>query len=206
MIEDLKGAISMDKRSNRRRWRNFLAYPSFQFRLAMIQILFVVMVAMALFLPLLIPFSSGSESPNTALMQYASAELVLQVLDRVGLAIVLISIASVLYHILFSHRLCGPLINMGHTFDRVAAGDITRKVFLRRKDFLKEEAARINTMLAALNTRIIDLKTNQEELAAAARQLPDGLYENHLRTLMEENQRLLDQWTVAPDSLPDDPR
>lgn len=189
-------------RNNRRSWRNFLAYPNFQFRLALIQIVFVGVVAAVLFFTLIMPEYGNPITPDNTLMQYAVAQMVLQVFDRVGLAMAAIMVASALYHISFSHRLCGPLINMGHTFDRLAQGDTTRKVFLRRKDFLKKEAQRINEMLSAVETRITELKKNHEAMADAARQLPIGQMEDRLRRLMEENQRLLDQWRVASESQP----
>lgn len=189
-------------RNNRRSWRNFLAYPNFQFRLALVQVVFVGLVAAVLFLTLILPEYGKPITPDNTLMQYAVAQMVLQVFDRVGVAMIAIMVVSALYHIFFSHRLCGPLINMGHTFDRLAQGDTTRKVFLRRKDFLKKEAQRINAMLDAVEIRITELKKNHEAMAGVARQLPVGHLEDRLRGLMEENQRLLDQWRVAFESQP----
>ena len=73
-------------------------------------------------------------------------------MDRVVVVVLLIIAISLIYQIIFSRRMCGPLINIGHTFDYLSKGDMTHQVFLRREDFLKEEAARINDMIASLNS------------------------------------------------------
>ena len=78
---------------------------------------------------------------------------------------------------------------------------MTRKVFLRRKDFLKEEAFRINAMMAALNDKIGLLKANQTDLSLLAAKLPQGSVEDGIRNAIERNQALLDEWTLnKPDS------
>ena len=50
-----------------------------------------------------------------------------------------------------SHRFCGPLINFGHTFAKMAEGDFSSKVHLRKNDFLKAEAAQVNAIIDRLN-------------------------------------------------------
>jgi methyl-accepting chemotaxis protein len=192
------GIIPMTASINRRKWINFLLYPSFQFRLALTQIIFGMLIVTVLFVALLLPTYKDRIFSDNVIMQYTANQLVLQVFDRAMLIALLIIIASAVFHIILSHRLCGPLINMRQSFKRLTDGDTTRKVLLRRKDFLKEEAHLINTMLAAIETRIINLRTNHESMAELVGQLPEGRLENRLRNLVEENQQLLNQWTVTP--------
>jgi signal transduction histidine kinase len=120
----------------------------------------------------------------------------LNLMDRVAVVILLIIIISAIYQIIFSHRLCGPFVNMNHTFECLSKGDLTRKVFLRRKDFLKKEAESINSVVDALNKRICMLKKVQTNLISTVSQLPVGTVEDRLRTLIQQNQELLDEWTV----------
>ena len=136
--------------------------------------------------------------------QYASAEVLLRLLERGGMMTMVIIVISIGYHIAFSHRLCGPLVNMKHTFEALTKGDATRNVYLRRKDFLKAEAQVINQMLDAVRNRIIELQNSQAEIAALARELPHGPVENRLQERLKDHQRLLDQWVVSstPGSAP----
>jgi methyl-accepting chemotaxis protein len=138
---------------------------------------------------------SATEADNLW-FKYASAELFLRVFDFIGLLVLLIIVVSVIFHIIVSSRIFGPLINMQHTFAYIARGDLSRKVILRRKDFLKPEAGNINSMLASLNTRIAALKANQTDLNAIIGQDADANFHPRLRKLAESNQELLDQWIL----------
>jgi methyl-accepting chemotaxis protein len=59
------------------------------------------------------------------------------------------------------------MINFSKTFDRISQGDLTRKVFIRRHDFLKNEARQINEMIDALSNRITTIKTANDLLLSA---------------------------------------
>jgi methyl-accepting chemotaxis protein len=74
---------------------------------------------------------------------------------------------SVLYQVIISHKFCGPLVNFSHTFKKIAQGDFTRKVFLRRNDFLKTEAAQVNDMIDSLSDHIMTLKKDHDRLLSA---------------------------------------
>ncbi len=187
----------MNTARNRRKWRNFLIHPRFQLRLAMIHTVFVLLVVVVLVVAVLAPLYMQMQGPDDLRIRYATAQLLLGILDRIGIVLVLILVISAAYHIVFSHRLCGPLVNIGHTFDAIARGDLTRKVYLRRRDFLKDEAANINTMIIAMETRISDLKANQKGLAVAVGSLPDGEEKNRLEALLKQNEALLRQWVVS---------
>jgi methyl-accepting chemotaxis protein len=186
----------MKTEKNNRRWRNFLIRPDFQLRLALVHIWFVVLVVIVLAVALLVPLYFDIHGSDDLWARYVTAELLLRLLNRLGIVVLLIAVVSAAYHIVFSHRLCGPLVNMGHTFESVGKGNLTRKVRLRRKDFLQEEAAHINGMLSALEMRIGDLKDNQEKASSVVEQLAEGDPEGQLRELVRRNQVLLDQWIV----------
>jgi hypothetical protein len=189
----------MSETKNRRKWRNFLINPGFQLRLALIHTLFVVFVVVMLVVILLSPLYYEIHTTSELWSQYTLGQFMLNLMDRVVVVVLLIIVISVPYQIIFSHRLCGPLVNMGHTFDCLSKGDMTRKVFLRRKDFLKEEAARINGVVSSLNMKVSMLKKIQADLSSTALQLPAGPLEDRLRMLLQQNQEHLDQWTVDVD-------
>lgn len=188
---------------NRRKWRNLLIQPSFQLRLALIHIVLVVTIVAALFAVLASFLYYDLQSSSSDLWaKYALARLMLVVLERMALAVVLIVALSVLYHIIFSHRLCGPLINIGHTIDAISKGDLTRTILLRRNDFLKDEAARINAMMSSLAARIEQLKVNTSQISAILDALPDQAVKDGLRGVVRRNELLLNEWKL--DSEADD--
>ena len=192
----------MTTSGNQRKWRNILVHPSFQLRLALIHFTFVLLVVAVVFAVFAIILHYDLYGSGDLWARYATARLMLVLLERMAGIVLLIVVASVVYHVIFSHRLCGPLVNIGYTFDSIAKGDLTRKVFLRRKDFLKEEASRINDMMAALNGKVRELKTNQANLSQLAARLPQGSAEDGIRNIIDRNQMILDKWTVLdePDS------
>jgi|WetSurMetagenome_2_1015567.scaffolds.fasta_scaffold163444_2 hypothetical protein len=187
----------MDIRRNRRKWRNIVAHPGFQLKLALSHCAFVVAVVFVLVASLLSTFYLDVQGSNDLWARYASAELLWRVFGRFGSAILLILAISAVYHVIFSHRLCGPLVNIRHSIERITEGDVTRKVFLRRADFLKEEAAAINSMLTNLDERISSLKTIHSEIAFAVRQMPQEPEGDRVQTLLDEQERLLDKWVVS---------
>jgi methyl-accepting chemotaxis protein len=187
--------------TNRRKWRNILIHPEFQLHIALTHCAFVAAVVMILAASLLCTFYLDVQGSDDLWTRYVSAELLLRVFGRFGTAIVLIVIISFIYHIVFSHRLCGPLVNMRHTLDEITQGNLTRRVFLRRTDFLKEEATAINAMLGKMNNRIWELKQIQEEALSEMLRSPASHREDRVRVLLLRQQTLLEQWTIEAPSL-----
>jgi hypothetical protein len=73
------------------------------------------------------------------------------------------------------HRICGPLVNFGHTFRRMAQADFTRRVFLRQRDFLHAEALLVNEILDRLNADGRLLKIHLDRVVEAASTLQTDL-------------------------------
>lgn len=70
-----------------------------------------------------------------------------------GLALVMILSLSILF-VLFSHRIAGPVMRIGRTFEDALRGDLTQRIRLRERDELKATADQLNQMLDALQGRI----------------------------------------------------
>lgn len=188
----------MNNPINRRQWRNTLIRPGFQLRLAFAHCAFALAVVMVLIASLISTFYLDVQGSGDLWARYASAELLWRLFGRFGFAILIILLISVVYHIVFSHRLCGPLVNIRHSLERIIEGDLTRKVFLRRTDFLKEEAALINNMMARMDERIASLKANHSDLSVVVQQMPEGPEKDHLDSLLEQQRRLMEQWAASP--------
>ncbi|MBW1728332.1 MAG: methyl-accepting chemotaxis protein [Deltaproteobacteria bacterium] len=90
-----------------------------------------------------------------------------------------------------NHKLCGPLVNFSNTFKKIAQGDLTRKVFLRRYDFLKTEANQINEMIDFLSDHITAIKKDNDRLLSVLKEVDTGKmeknkYENALNTVKKQ--------------------
>ena len=77
------------------------------------------------------------------------------------------AIALPKYQMIINHKFCGPLVNFSHTFKKVSQGDLTRKIYLRQYDFLKNEAAQVNDMIDFLSDHIMTLKKDTDHLFSA---------------------------------------
>ena len=96
--------------------------------------------------------------------QHYSAKFFIVLLDRLSLALIAVLLISLIYQMIINHRFCGPLVNFSHTFKKISQGDLTRKIFLRRYDFLKNEASQVNDMIDFLSDHIMTLKKDHEQL------------------------------------------
>ena len=191
----------MEKHPNRRKLKNFLIRKDVQFRLAFNNLFFLTFVLIVLIATLLSPLYYDMQIATQLWTQYVSANLLWRLLDRTLLAFGVIVIFAVAHQIIFSHRLCGPLINFAKTHEKVIQGDLRRKIHLRRHDYFKPEAALVNRMLDMLGTSIAELKRNQQLLdsTAAALQAGDKLDSEAMMLLqdaLQKNKDCLQFWQI----------
>lgn len=192
----------MEKQPNRRRLKNLLIRKDVQLRLALNNLFFLTFVLIVLIATLLSPLYYDMQQTDQLWTQYVSANLLWRLLDRTLLAFGLIVIFAIAHQIIFSHRLCGPLINFAKTHEKVIQGDLRRKIHLRRHDYFKPEAALVNRMLDMLGTSIAELKRNQQLLdsTAAALQAADNLDSETMMIMqdaLQKNKDCLQFWQIA---------
>ena len=140
-------------------------------------------------------------------VQYLSANMFLVLLDRLVIAMSLIFVISFIHFIVLTHRFCGPLINIKHTIQEVARGNFTRKVFLRKNDFLKEEAATLNHMIDQLSGQYEDIREDNTVLLAMIEEKldenNDGVEINPILNEVKANavhtRDILDKVKIDPD-------
>jgi len=96
--------------------------------------------------------------------QHLAANIFIVLIERSFVALLAILIFSFIHQVIISHRFCGPLVNFNKTFEKISHGDLTRKVFLRRHDFLKNEAAQVNEMIDSLTSFVRKAKENHDRL------------------------------------------
>ena len=177
----------MVQRTNKRKWRNFLINNDIQLRLALHHLIFLIIVIGVVVVTALVPLYKGFQGSDNLWAQYFSAKFFIVIINRLMIATIGIFIFGFIYQVVVTHRFCGPLVNFGHTFHQITQGNLTRKVYLRRKDFLKHEADQVNNMLDALSCNIYELKQYNHLLQEKLEQLTtsDGKGSQSEQTLAE---------------------
>jgi methyl-accepting chemotaxis protein len=184
----------MNRKMNKRKWRNFLIRNDIQLRLAAHHLVFLLVVIGVVIVTALVPLYAGFQDSNEVLWsQYFSAKFFIVILERLMIASIGIFFFGFIYHVVVTHRFCGPLVSFGKTFQQITKGNLTRKVCLRRRDFLKHEANLVNDMLDTLSHNINDLKRYNHLLKAKIEQLNSSGHElSGVKQNLAEIEKLVD--------------
>jgi len=80
------------------------------------------------------------------------------------------------------HRFIGPMYRFSHTFNRIAAGDVSFQIHLRRKDYLTNERDEINHMLSVLSEQIGSAQKDADLAMTLVQQIERAGIEENGRT------------------------
>ena len=175
----------MTKKPNQRSVKNFLVRKDVQLPLLVANLAFLAIVLAVLIAVLLSPLYVDMLNAEQVWVQNVSGHLFLVLLRRITLAMLLILVLAAAHQMILSHRFCGPLVNFGHTFEKMVHADFSRKVYLRKNDFLKTEASRVNAIIDRLNTDGSALKRDMASIAAIVARLKT-------QTMSRETEALID--------------
>ena len=153
----------MTRRKNRRKLRNFIVNKK--------QLLVVVCGTVYIFLSLALvlaviitPVYKDIFKSSEVSLQRESAKDFILLSEKLVIALSAIFVFSMVPLIWLSHRFFGPLINFANIFKRVALGDLTAQVYLRRGDLLKGEARLVNDMIQSLRQTISEIRKQNQQL------------------------------------------
>ena len=148
----------MKSKANRRKLRNFFISKDLQRPMIVAHLAYILYVAVAIIATVLSPFYFDIFKTGDLWVKYLSANMFIVLLERLSITGLFIMVTSFFYFVIFSHKFCGPLVNIGRTIARISERDFTRKIYLRRGDFLKNEAKQVNAMMKALSNSIAIIK------------------------------------------------
>jgi methyl-accepting chemotaxis protein len=168
----------METQNFRRKWCNFLIRKDIQLRLAIYNLLFLLAAIGFVMAMVLIPLYSSFQNPDNLWSQHFSAKLFLVIVDRLVLAFAAIFAVAFVFQIIITHRFAGPLINFSKTFQKISHGDLTRKICLRRKDFLHTEASQVNAMTDALIRLFVKIKDDNDRLLLILQEAASGKWKD----------------------------
>ena len=148
----------MSSNGNRRKLRYFFISKNIQRPMVVAHLVYILLVAVAMIATVLSPFYTDIFKTGDLWVKHFSAKMFIVLLERISLASLFIMVISFFYFIIFSHKIGGPLVNIGRTIERISERDFRRKIYLRKGDFLKKEAKQINSMMMALSNSIANIK------------------------------------------------
>ena len=164
----------MKPKKRPRKLQNYLISKDIQLRMVITNFLYLCLISLVLILTVLSPYFYDIFNDDELWVQYLSAKTFIVLLDRLIIALPLIFVISFIHFIVLTHRFCGPMINIKNTMQEVARGNFTRKVYLRKNDFLKEEAATLNHMIDQLSGYFEDIREDKKTLLAVLEEKLDA--------------------------------
>jgi len=156
----------MKRTANRRRLKNYLIANKIHFKMMLANLMLMLLIFAVVIGAVLYPFYHEIFKIDDIYAQHYSAKFFVVLLDRLSLSLFAVLLIGLIYQIIINHKFCGPLVNFSNTFKKISQGDLTRKIFLRRYDFLKNEAAQVNDMIDFLSDHIMTIKKDHDLLIA----------------------------------------
>lgn len=173
--------------SYKRNLSNFLINRDLQLRLIRNNLFYLLLCVIATASILLYPLIHEMMFVADLESQYRAAQTFLLLVKWLIPAVVIVLILFMGHTIIISHRICGPLVNFTHAFDRMAQGDLTGKVYIRKGDYLQSECDRINLMLDGISGIISRLFTNHNQLLVNLRSLNEQTQEELTKEKLESS-------------------
>jgi methyl-accepting chemotaxis protein len=159
---------------NRRKLKNYLVTNKTHLNMMLANLILMLLVFAVIIVEVILPFYHEIFKIHDVYGQHYSAKFFVILLDRLTISLLVILFFNILFQMIVNHKFCGPLINFSHTFKKIAQGDLTRKVFLRRHDFHKNEAAQVNDMIDSLSKHIMTIKKDHDLLMETLEDIMTG--------------------------------
>ena len=168
----------MEEKHSHRKFRNYFINKNLQLKIAVTNLMYIILVFAILILAVLTPFYFDIFQESELCRQYLSAKLFIVLLERLVIAVVGLSVVAFLHQIVITHKFCGPLVNIGNSFEKISKGDFSRKIHLREYDFLKNEGQQVNDMIVGLSNRVAEIKKENNLLVSALKEVTDNRANN----------------------------
>lgn len=178
---------------SKRSMRNYLVSMDLQLQVLSRSFIYVCLMVMVSIGIILYPLIRDMLFDNDLERQYQAAQTFLSLAKWLVPAILLLLVLFVVHLAVITHRICGPLVNFTHTFDRLAEGDLTRRVRLRKGDYLTRECERINRMIDGLSGIVDRLLADHRRLTATLEELKEKVQGNEAQEKIEQGLELIRQ-------------
>ena len=117
------------------------------------------------------------------------------------ISVVLIGTATIVVVLFISHRIAGPLYKFESLLERMASGDISFDVHLRRKDEVKKLAEAFSKAVRGINDLLCDVKKESTHLNLAIKELK--VLSEELPTLPDDSKKAIEKLETAKSKFDD---
>ncbi len=159
---------------NQRKIKNYVVRKDIQLKIAFTNLAYMLAIILVMIISILAPLYLEAIESNQICNQILSGKMFILIMDRFIFAVFVIFITGFFHQIFISHQFCGPITNFANTLTMLSQGDFTRKIFLRKRDFLKEEAKQLNTMMDKLTQAISAGRLANQEILSILEAVSSG--------------------------------
>ena len=177
----------------KRKLRNYLINKDLQLCLIRNNLFYMLLCVIVTVSILLYPLIHDMMFLPDIESQYHAAQTFLLLVKWLVPAILIVLVLFMGHTIIATHRICGPLVNFTHTFDRLAQGDLTRKVYIRKGDYLKSECERINLMIEGISGIITRLFDDYKKLMSTLQILNEQAKDTEIKEKLESSLKIIRQ-------------
>jgi methyl-accepting chemotaxis protein len=174
------------QKKEHRRLKNYLINKDFQLRIMSAIVIHMLIVVLAAVAVISYPMIRDMVGAGDLEVQYRAAQTFLTVAQRLVPTLLVIFVLSILHQMMITHRICGPLVNFSRTFQRIAKGDLSGKVRIRRGDYLKDECDKLNDMIDALDDLFRQVGNDRLKMVRLLEDLHKEAADGPLRDRIEE--------------------
>ncbi len=183
----------MGKQHKQRKLKNYLFVNRAQVIIGMSNLILLLLMAGLMIVAVLAPLYSGIFQSGDIYLQNISSKIFLMLLERLAIVFCILFVLLFLHQSLVVHKICGPIVSFKLTIEKLVAGDFTRKINLRRRDYFQPEAAQVNEVLDNLSAMLTNLRGHQQAIATNLDKVPKETrqtseLQNILKSIAEQNQ------------------
>ncbi len=175
----------MNNRSDRKLKSLFIDI-GLQSKVIVTSMLYMILVLVVTIFVILFPVINEMYSSTDLNVKYKAAQTFLLLAKNLLPGTITLFAFFFLHLIIITHRICGPLVNFRNTFSRIATGDLTRKVRLRKGDYLVRECNQINEMIEGLSSHIYTVRSNHDKMISILEEALDSVEDLNTRNKIEQ--------------------
>jgi methyl-accepting chemotaxis protein len=173
-----------------RKLKNLLIDKDIQLRIIVNTLLYLAFSIIVMLSVMFYPLALDITLSNDLEVQYNAAYAFLFLVQRLIPAVIVLFILFGTHMVFVTHRICGPLENFAQTLEKIAKGDLTRRVSLRKDDYFKRKSTQINHMIdgfsSIVNKLIEDHQALIQTVDTAIGHIEDLNTEEKLRSSLED--------------------
>ncbi len=149
-------------------------------------------------------------STQTSLNEGQTAEsmmrtFVMELWPRLLLLVLVNVIIIFIVSIMYSHQIAGPAYKLEKSIQRIAGGDLTFEIHLRKNDNLKELATAINSMLSRFRETLASARSLSDDIAAKLESLGKDEKFAQLAKSAQSLKEKIDEFKIVKDPEPENP-